>query len=268
MHGISLGDSVKRSRTAVLIADSFGSPFSELKAEVQTLIWSPISNVDIYYMRGFRPNKFSEFQNQMSEKMRYSKLWPIQRATDNLLLSKKSINIPTASFANHDIKVEVNEGLRNLGLKSLSAYKALMDFGYEIVYKTTLSSIVQPKLFQEAVENIPSNTPHYTGTVIHFGEKPFISGANLFLNRKAIEILLRKRTYWQHGLLDDVAIGRLLRGYLSDTGLNSINIESLEQVEKLTKKEITRTMHFRCKSSKTPRNDVEIIKLMNSKMSS
>ena len=259
---------MKRSRTAVLIADSFGTPFRELKSEIQTLIWSPISNVDVYYMRGSRPNKFSEFQNQMSEKMRYSKLWPIQRATDNLLLSKKSRNIPSASFANHDINVEVNEGLRNLGLKSLSAYKVLLESGYEVVYKTTLSSIVQPNLFHESVDAIPSQTPHYSGTIINSGEKPFISGANLFLNRKALELLLQKRNYWQHGLLDDVAIGRLLRGHLTDTGLKTINVESLEQVEKLTKREITGTMHFRCKSSETPRNDVEIIKLMISKISS
>jgi hypothetical protein len=81
-----------------------------------------------------------------------------------------------------------------------------------------------------------------------------------------VEILLKKRTYWQHGLLDDVAIGRLLSDHLADFEIKSVNIQSLEQVEKLTNKEIGSSLHFRCKSSKIKRDDVEIMKQLISKM--
>lgn len=257
---------MRSSRTAVLIADSFGSPFEELKSEIQPLIWSRLPSVDVFYMRGLRPNKFPEFQNQLSEKMRYSKLWPIQRVMDNLLLANKSKKIPSLSISKNDLVVNVNEGLRNLGLKSLSAYKYLIESGYEVVYKSTLSSIVQPKIFQATIDSIDSQAPYYGGTVIHFGGKPFVSGANLFLNRKAIEILIQRRKFWQHGLLDDVAIGRLLNVHLKDVGMNTVNIQSLEQVYGITEDDIIGNIHFRCKSSANPRNDVEIMKKMISKL--
>lgn len=257
---------MNRSRAAVLIADSFGSPFEELKSEIQPLIWNFASDVDVYYMRGHKPNRFSEMQNKTSEKLRYSNLWPIQRITDNLLLSRKSRHIPSVSVTNSDLKVDVNEGLRNLGLKSLSAYNFLFESGYEIFYKTTLSSLVHPKQFMALIDTIPKQTPCYTGTVIKFGNKPFISGANLILNRKAVKILLQKQNHWQHGLLDDVAIGRLLAGFLNDFEIKTLNIHSLAQVENLTKQEIESNMHFRCKSSNTNRDDVQIMRRLISKM--
>ena len=257
---------MNRSKTAVLIADSFGSPFEELKSEIQPLIWKSVPDIDVYYMRGHVPNTLAAFQNKTSEKLRYSKLWPVQRLADNMLLSGKSRNIPSVSITNFDINVNVNEGLRNLGLKSLSAYNFLFESGYEIFYKTTLSSLVHPKQFSSLIDTIPSQKPYYSGTLISFGKKPFISGANMFLNRIAVETLLNKRTYWQHGLLDDVAIGRLLSDHLADFEIKTVNIQSLEQVEKLTDKEIESNLHFRCKSSKNKRDDVEIMKQLISKM--
>jgi hypothetical protein len=257
---------VKHAKTAVIVADSYGSPFEELKIRIQPEIWSHISDIDVYYMLGTRPNARSKILNKTSESLRYTKLWPLQRTYDNVVLNSRFRKIPKVLITGNQINVDVNEGLRQLGRKSLAAYHYLYESGYENIYKTTLSSIINPTPFAKIIDLIDSDKPQYTGTVINFGKYPFVSGANLLMNRKAVKILLNKKSHWQHGLLDDVAIGRLLYNCLIDLGLKTINIQKVEEIDDLSHADISSNIHFRCKSSNTPRNDLEIMRRMIGKI--
>lgn len=261
-----MGALVEHAKTAVIVADSYGSPFEELKIRIQPEIWSRISDTDVYYMRGTRPNIPSEILNKTSESLRYTKLWPLQRTYDNFILNSRFRKIPNVLITENQINVDVNEGLRQLGRKSLAAYQYLYESGYENIYKTTLSSIINPTPFAKIIDSIDSDKPQYTGTVINFGKYPFVSGANLLMNRKAVKVLLNKKSLWQHGLLDDVAIGRLLESYLVDIGLKTINIQKVEEIDNLSPTDISDNMHFRCKSSNTSRNDLEIMQRMIGKI--
>jgi len=261
-----LGACVQRSNTAVLIADSFGSPFEELKSQIQPELWSKVSGADVFYVRGLKPSRVSEIQNRTSESLRYSHMRPVQRTYDNLALNTKFKKIPSISVTKNEIFVNVSEGLRNLGLKSLAAYDFLYKSGYEIIYKTTLSSIINPNLFTKVIDSIDTDIPLYTGTVINLGKHQFVSGANLILNRKVLSILLERRGDWQHGFLDDVAIGRLLKNYMMDLGLRTKNLENLDDVKSLSAFDLSNIMHFRCKSSEEPRNDLDIMKSLLKRM--
>ena len=257
---------MNHAKTAVIIADSYGSPFEELKTRIQPEIWSGISDIDVFYMRGTRPTFPSDILNKTSEHLRYSKLWPLQRTCDNFVLNSRFRKIPKVLVTENQINVDINEGLRQLGRKSLAAYQYLYESGYENIYKTTLSSIINPTPFAKVIALIDSKKPQYTGTIINFGKYPFVSGANLLMNRRAVKILLNKKGLWQHGLLDDVAIGRLLGDYLVDFSLRTINIQKIEEVDVLSQNDISNNMHFRCKSSNTPRNDLEIMQKMIGKI--
>jgi hypothetical protein len=118
---------------------------------------------------------------------------------------------------------------------------------------------VNPKEFLAAIAEINMDQPFYGGTLVNFGKHPFVSGANLMMNSKTIEILLKAQKEWNHGLLDDVAIGRILENRVSITPLRSMNISKVTQVHKIPKIEFTQIMHFRCKSDEIIRNDIEII---------
>ena len=251
---------MKRSRTAVLIADSFGSPFEELKSQIQPELWQNISSADVFYMRGLKPSRATEIQNKISESLRYGRMRPLQRTYDNFAINTKFKRMPGISMTKNEILVNVSEGLRYLGLKSLAAYDFLYKSGYEIIYKTTLSSIINPNLFTKVIDSIDSDAPLYTGTVINLGKHQFVSGANLILNRKATSILLERKGDWNHGFLDDVAVGRLLKNYLIDLGLRTKNLENLDDVKSLSAYDLSNVIHFRCKSSEVPRNDLDIMK--------
>ena len=101
--------------------------------------------------------------------------------------------------------------------------------------------------------------PFYGGTPINFGSHPFVSGANLMVNRKTLEIIMSSLSKWNHGLLDDVAIGRLLEDKVSIYPIPSKNFSAVDDVKACLTEDIKNTMHFRCKSSSIERDDVAIM---------
>lgn len=246
-------------KIAVLIADSFGEPFETIKETIQPKLWDRLPEIDIFYMRGYQPNSIQSILNTFTDNTRYKKCWPVQRLFDQLqlaLISKKKYEIVRE---NKDLVINLPEGLRYLGLKLIKNLDYLFIEKYDVVYKTTLSSLVNPKKFKTTTSQIDLSKPYYGGTPINFGDHPFVSGANLMLNRKTIEIILNSVNHWNHGLLDDVAIGRLLQGKVPITPIASMNLSSVEQSSSCSIREIDGTMHFRCKSSKLERDDVAIM---------
>jgi hypothetical protein len=210
-------------------------------------------------MRGYEPNSLQVGLNTFTDSVRYKKYWPVQRFFDQVqisLISKKNYEVERK---NKDLFINLPEGLRYLGLKLIKSLNYLYIENYDVVYKTTLSSLVNPRNFKEITSEIDMSEPFYGGTPINFGNRPFVSGANLMVNRKAIEIILNSRDKWNHGLLDDVAIGRVLEAHVKIRPILSLNFSSVSEANLCPISEIQTAMHFRCKSSKPIRDDVAIM---------
>jgi len=246
-------------KIAVLVADTFGEPFETIKREIQPKIWSFFENLDVFYMIGKQPTKVQSYLNKFTDNARYSKAWPIQRFFDQHQISSLSNSQPQLLRQDNNLKINIPEGIRYLGLKVIESIKFLHENNYDLMYKTTLSSLVNPHIFHETIKDIQLDSPFYGGTLIDHGKRPFVSGANLLMNRKTSEIVLSSLSRWNHGLIDDVALGRLLEGMVTITPIQSINLENLDDLENYTDLEISKVMHFRCKSSRVLRNDVEIM---------
>lgn len=212
-------------------------------------------------MIGTRPTKFQNLLVDFSDKIRYSKLWPFQRVFDTLQLCHFNFKLPNVDVSSETLSVEVPEGLRYLGVKLLASLDYLDSQNYDLVYKTTLSSLVNPELFVDAINKVPLDEPVYAGTRIRFPGKVFVSGANLLLNNKSIKLMLSKRYLWNHGDLDDVAVSNLLRG-IEITELASLNISSAVEANQLSPGEIRDTLHYRCKTAGPNRQDIEVMRTL------
>jgi hypothetical protein len=250
---------MSNQKIAVLIADSYGEPFETIKADIQPQLWNSIPGIDVFYMRGSKPNVWQASLNTFTDRVRYKKYRPVQRFFDQRQLSILSKKKYEVILKDKNLIINVPEGLRYLGIKYIQSLKYLYSQDYDIVYKTTLSSVVNLKLFNVIAAQIDHTKPFYGGTPINFGSRPFVSGANLMINRKTIEIILNSLDKWNHGLLDDVAIGRILEGKVPIHAISSINFSSVSQSISCLNSEIESTMHFRCKSSSSDRNDVAIM---------
>jgi hypothetical protein len=256
-------DKIIVPRVAVLIADSFGEPFESIKTALHPYIWAELRQlgVDIFYIRGNEPRKTDQVLNLFSEKTRYSKFWPVQYLVDQLLMLKYNFQKIEVLTEQDSIVVNVPEGLRTLGIKVRAGYFTLFDLGYDVVFKTTLSSVVNTKKFIETVNGIPLNIPFYGGREIEAGRRTFISGANTMLNRKSINLIRTRRMRWNNGKLDDVALGRILKD-ISRTKIQSLNIESMDSLQLQSTEDLAHALHFRCKSSKIERDDIALIKAL------
>jgi hypothetical protein len=253
-------------RIAILVADTYGEPFETIKREVHPKIWRGFENIDVFYMIGKHPTKVQDLLNKFTDNIRYTKAWPVQRLFDQLQLSPVANSLPSVVGQNSELEIDIPEGLRYLGLKFLTSIKFLSENNYDLIYKTTLSSIVNPKIFSKITQEIELKQPFYGGTLINNGNRPFVSGANLLINRSTSEIVMSSLARWNHGFLDDVALGRLLEGTVAITPIPSMNIGSLHDLESRTNLELGEVMHFRCKSSDLLRNDVEIMRKLLMRM--
>jgi hypothetical protein len=256
---------------AILITDTYGEPFEQLRSKFSpVLVAEALSHgIDCYFLKGNLPSKTEIIMEHFSNRLRYSRFWPIQRACDSLILFRFNMFSPKVSITGHDITVNVGEGLRKLGIKVLSGLTVL-EKNYDFVIKTTLSSTFNFKKLLEGIENLTliKGVPIYAGSVIDFNvNKPFVSGANLLLDKNAIQILLQNKSKWNHGELDDVAIGKIMRtNEVPIHKLTSLNIDSMEALEKLPIEVLRETQHFRCKSSNIPRDDLAILLNVASKL--
>jgi hypothetical protein len=165
--------------------------------------------------------------------------------------------------------VKVPEGLRYLGPKFLASAKYLFDDGYDLVYKTTLSSVVQHELFLAKLKTMSSDKLIYAGSKIGARDKSFVSGANLLINKEMFNIIYKDRVWWDFADYDDVALGKIARkNNVKILEVETLNLDSLESLAKYSDLELRKIMHFRCKSSAIPRNDGEIISGLLERLSS
>lgn len=252
-------------KVAVVIAHSFGEVFESLRTEIQPRVWSRFqkSEIDVYYVLGNKPNFLQVALDKMSVKLRYSRyFWVIQRLFDRYTLDFWNSRIPLVSKEGDTLKVEFPEGHRYLGIKMIAAFKYLFDEGYEIIYRTTLSTVVVPEIFESTIQNIDLKSPFYGGTKLEFLKPHFVSGANLFLNRKSLAFILENINEWHHWDLDDVAIGKIMDGNMNIRELNSINVSSMEEARSIDYKNLNEAIHIRCKSNKPIRDDREIMEFV------
>jgi hypothetical protein len=250
-------------RIAIVIADTYGEPFETIKRETKNKVVQEFAEigVDVFYFKGKQPKKMHQKFEQISNRLRYSNAWPIQRLLDALTLYIRNFLIPRVRATNSQLSVNCPEGLRFLGVKDLAVINYLHHLNYEIIYKTTLSSVVPTRNFMKWTSEVRQfgDIPYFGGTRIDFASVPFVSGANLMLNQAAVKILLKKKWKWNHGELDDVAIGKILNKRVKIIPIKSINVSSVREVTKVANEIFLNLRHIRCKSQEIPRNDLEII---------
>jgi hypothetical protein len=260
-----LTDKTPKLRVAILIADSQGAPFSEIKAKLHPGIWSDLdlSDFDIYYTLGRKNNHFLQVFNIVIEKLRYSRFNFYQRVINLLTLTLRGIFLPKAVLeGKNQIRVDIPEGLQFLGIKILASLKLLVKLEYDLIIKTTLSSVFNPELLRKLISELDFETRIYCGPIVQNGRDQFVSGASLILNGETVKLIYQNRFRWNQWVLDDVAIGRLLRDKVEIQPVRTSNLETISEVNNLSESEIKNTLHFRCRSIEIPRNDIELLTIM------
>jgi hypothetical protein len=160
-----------------------------------------------------------------------------------------------------EYQCHVLDTLLTLRWKQLSIYKFILkNFEFDYIYETNASSYIDiPNLLKET--KLLNASPLYAGNV---PAKTFVSGANRFFDRAALNLLVVRRVHWSATKLEDVAIGNLMRKHsIPIIKSSSLTLSSTNELRAISDARIESEYHFRTKSYvEGKRADSDIMKLL------
>jgi hypothetical protein len=267
---------------SVLCAISHGLyvPWLEILKEGQSKTWlaqpTP-DNVEIIHYHGTPLNSIIYPLDKIHERIRWSNryMYRLLKVFDNLLLGPWMNYLPTSeksSLLNSKQEVlhirfpdtYVTYRWKLLGLMNFF----LNNTNHDYLFTTTTASYINLKaLSRRILEFQPGDL--YFGALPYEGAD-FVSGSNRIFSRETVEKLLRAKSLWKPGIIEDLAVGQLLLKLgIQPTFIPIINISCLQELESFEDETFHNNYHFRLKSGpNSKREDVKIMKSFHSKYGS
>jgi hypothetical protein len=136
----------------------------------------------------------------------------------------------------------------------------------DFILFTTTSSYIHYDHLLKSVSSF--NAQNFYGGVVPYQGANFAAGNNRLISRSAAETLLRHRSYFDPGYIEDVAMGKAFeRLKIKLVPLPSWNFTDIQGVRTLTKQNFLDHYHFRMKSgSSKNRLDVSIMLCLHDKI--
>lgn len=149
------------------------------------------------------------------------------------------------------------EGLYNIGYKTLNLFEYLInnkDFDY--IFRTNSSSYVDIGKLIDYIED-KSKKDFYSGVIGNHGGINFASGSGYFISKDLVDLVLQNKNKWDHSLIDDVSLGKLLSE-------NNVNIYKGNRCDMIKPTDYKNNhYHYRVKSENNRYNDIKLIKHIN-----
>jgi hypothetical protein len=159
----------------------------------------------------------------------------------------------------HDLRLAVPDDFEHIGEKTLACFEYLLEqVEFDLVFRTNASSYVDLPNLRSYVAAQASLRGFYAGHLgATFDGLTFASGSGYFLSRDLLEMVVENRESWDHSLLDDVALARVL----SERGIHPRESPRAVFTEPPAVAEVdTNQFHFRCKTpSRLRLDDVAIM---------
>lgn len=243
-------------KVLILIKHGLYEPFITLASEGQGETFLKLDHgkdirVIHYYgiPTGKAIQKLGGFHENIRWKNRYTNF--LLRLFDYTILSAFLYWIPKVkpseclNLPDDEFECGVVDTLPTLRWKQLAIYKHVLEnYNFDYVYDTNESSYLDYKNLLQVLDRF-NKSPLYAGNI---PAGNFISGANRFFNRSSLEILVRKRLFWNPAYLEDVAIGRVMSKFqVNPYVTDSITIAHPDALENVSDSEILGHYHFRVK---------------------
>lgn len=162
---------------------------------------------------------------------------------------------------NDKLFINSPEGLYNIGKKTLKMFDyCYNNFEFDYMFRTNSSSYINITELKNFLIDKPKKK-FYCGHVGNFlGNIKFASGSGYFISRDLVEFVLNNQNEWDHNLIDDVSLGKLLtsHGYEITQGKRcDLQIDSTID---------SNHYHYRVKDSTNRNNDILLINSIHNKL--
>lgn len=216
-------------RKAILVAMADEVPFSGIKEEIYPKLVAHYSKRDYetFFVYG-RKQSTSEYKVRRNlEKLRWNRFHMILRLYDLFALAIYKWKRPKCYLSEQNIFVDVPEDIRHLSTKILSALSLLDEMGYDIIVRTTVSSILNLEVIDRYLQNVTLDREIYGGRINQQADGfTYASGSLTVFNDKCVALLKRNIRKFDFSLIDDVSIGKLMikLGVTLSIRLNTLDI--------------------------------------------
>jgi hypothetical protein len=250
-------------KCAILVAMADEIPFSEIKSAIHPELESLYRRYgfEVFYVYGEKRPPLERKIRRRVEEIRWGRFHIILRLYDFLFLNLYRFFHPKISLEKGNIFVDVPEDIRHLSVKILSALELLIHQDYEVIIRTTVSSILNPKLLMDFCTQVgQEDAIYYGGRQIKQSDGfEFVSGSFTIWNNSAVNFLLDSRKNLDFSLVDDVCFGRIFRSAgIPVKSVPSFIVRDLSEIPATS--ELEKTLHFRCRTGVDVRDDVPVMR--------
>ena len=271
-------DSDGETATIVLIKHGLYSPWVEIAKKGQSKTWLSLQIPEgfrVVHFYGIPVSKFGSWLDKFHEWLRWNGRFTsyFQRIIDVIFGFPFLLWIPRVRKADNldmrdtELQCQVFDTYYTLRWKQLAVYKYLLDnFSFDYLYEVNGSSYVNLSVLKKFIQQIPKTG--FYGGMLPWEQASFISGASRLTSHDVLKALVKHRKNWDASLLEDVAIGKVLRKFgFCPTPINSLILENVEDVNLISQLDLTQKFHFRTKSgSLNQRNDVALMAALHRKL--
>ncbi len=259
-------------RVLVVIGQVLGEPWLDiaLRGQLQTWVpWAQASGLEIRHSYGKPPGPILRQVDALHENVRWSrwgrKVVPKLDSVWGRPLSRWKQDVSVADFGGID-NVGWKHRLPDLYMfqrwKLLGSFRQSLLEDFDFVYFTTASSYVSPEVLVEFASMLP-RTRLYAGTrmVDHDTGLTFGSGANRFMSRDVVQMVVAHSSEYRNDVMEDVGLGRLLCQLgIEVVPVPSTNVQTFAEIDGLSDSAIRENFHFRLKSgTRKNRRDVSLM---------
>jgi len=164
-------------------------------------------------------------------------------------------------------EVQMPDSLLLQGVKNVSVFRKSLELDFDFLVTTITSSYINVALLEDALSQIPP-TGFLGGRIEKSGEMEYQQGSFRVYSRDVVTKLVENSHRYKHWKIEDIAMGDLVSKYYSQfSRLPNYTLESLGDVESLTREDLKETISYRCKSSKeNKRIDSQIMELLHKRI--
>lgn len=254
----------------VLVLAIDKDPWKRIEVEGQVLTWRDSSSKNVRILRYIGTDPKHSFWKLLN------KLWIVNQKISgmsrgrisifslNLVLKRRKLFKAKVDFSSNEIFTNVPDLYSLIGAKTLDAFDAsFLAFDFDYIFRTNVSSYLDLGGLLRFVSDKPRNN-FYAGKIGNHHGIDFASGCGYFISRDLVSKVLSNRDLWDHNLIDDVSLGKLLTEELSISiqqvkriDLNSTDVD-LDQI----RENALSVFHYRCKAP-NPDITIQIMKTLH-----
>ena len=251
------------------------SPWREIRLFGQEVTWVKRfqrSGLRVVYYLAQEPTRYQQISNHYREFSRFRKhLGRIQGHIDQTLMKLMKFKEPDFKFLEerHELHVSCPSTYFKMHERNFALFKWFLEENdEEFLFRTNASSYLNHAALFSYMNPIKNLSSFLGGTLSSEGEYGFISGAGILMPRQTIREILNNWNLLERHIIEDVALSRLSRRLgIPLIDLPRLDFNSPDLVKRIERNTLNSNFHFRCKGSIRPRQDIEIMKLLDATLS-